>query len=281
MSRPNAIPALARLAQQHPLQLLQQTRLTASDVGSDGAWVVVLEVLKGEVTLAADLVADGLASSAGTRGDGVRVAGGDTHGGKVRLLTGLVGVSSLLVGWALELGEVDLAGAGDGEGRGLKVLLLGEQENKRAGLARVRRRNVEVKDRAGVAVDLAVVLGAVSLVGLLRVDRYDEVGVLVVSVQISWAHATGLSRSGRSRRGSTLRRSRGLGCRGGSRCRWLGCRHAHSRLAHSRRGRFGGRGTGSRGRGLRCRHALSRVALCRLRRLRSSRLSRASTAGSG
>lgn len=139
------------------------SHLALADIQAKRARVVVLEVVEGKVTLAADLVADSLSSSARARGNRVRVARSNGHGSKVGLLARLVGVGGLLAGRTLELGEVDLAGAGNSVGRSLEILLLWEQEDDGTGLARVRGGDVEVEDRASVAVDLAVVGCAICL----------------------------------------------------------------------------------------------------------------------
>jgi hypothetical protein len=103
-------------------------------------------VVEGEVSVAADLVTDSLASSTVTRSDHVGVTRGDGHRSKVRLLAGLVGIGGLLAGRTLELGEIDLAGARDCVRRGLEVLLLGEEEDDGACLARVGSGDIKVED---------------------------------------------------------------------------------------------------------------------------------------
>ena len=160
----------------------KRARLALADVQADRAGVVVLEVVKRKVSVAADLIADSLTSSAVIRGDHVRVARGDSHRSEVRLLTRLVGVGGLLASGALKLGEVNLTRARKGERRGLEVLLLGEQEDNGAGLAGIGSGYIEVEDRAGVTVDLTIVGSTEGLGGLLRVDRNDQVGILVGAI---------------------------------------------------------------------------------------------------
>jgi len=74
-----------------------------------------------------------------------------------RSLSRLVGPGSLLAGRRRQHADHALAGARDGVAGCLEILLFGEQEYNRAGLARVGRWDVEVEDGADVAVDFAVV----------------------------------------------------------------------------------------------------------------------------
>jgi len=92
----------------------------------------------------------------------------------------------------------------EGVGASLELALLREEEDERAGLASIGGRNIKVEDGGDSAVDGTVVLGAVRGVGRGRADRDNQVRVLVVTVDVSWA-STG------ARLGT--RRSRRTGCR--------------------------------------------------------------------
>jgi hypothetical protein len=213
--------------------------LALADVHADGAWVVVLEVIHGEVSAAADHVADGLASLAVTGLDGVCVTRAHLHGGNVFGLGGHVVVGSLFVGVALELADGALAVARHGVVRGFEVLLLGKHEHGGALLASHGGGDVKVEDGAGVAIDLAVVGCAVRLVRVLGVNRNDQVRVFVVAVEVHGAGVVTLGVlswlrfSGRSRLGLGGRRRLGLSRRSRMGLSW------RSRLGLNRRSGVG------------------------------------------
>jgi hypothetical protein len=165
------------------------TRLALANVHANRTGVPVLEVIHGEVAAAAHHVADSLASSAVTGVDGVGTAGGKGHGGDVAILGGLVAVGGVLVGCSLHLANSARSRARDGVAGSLKVLLLGKQEDGGALLASHGDGDVEVIDRAGVAVDRAVVRGAGGLVWAGRIDRDHQVRVLVGAVKILGARS--------------------------------------------------------------------------------------------
>jgi len=132
--------------------------------------------------------------------------------------------------------------------RSLQRRLLGEEEDERAGLAGVRGGQIEVEDGAFLWGDGAVVLRAVGLVGLGRVDGYDEVREFVRAVQVCWAASArcrrwSVGRAG-GRRWWSCRRWRGRSCYGirssglrddrrGSRLRAHHCSTASTRLESS------------------------------------------------
>jgi hypothetical protein len=234
--------------------------LALADVHADGAWVVVLEEIHGQVSAAADHVADGLACLTVTGLDGVCVTRAHLHGGNVARLGGHVVVGSLFVGVALELADGALAVARHGVVRGFEILLLGKHEHGGALLASHGGGDVKVEDGAGVAIDLAVVGCAVRLVRGLGVNGHDQVRVFVVAVEVHWAGVvtlgvwSGLGLSGRRRLSFRRRRRLGLSRRsrlglGGRRRLGLGGR---SRVGLSRRRRLGLGGRSGMGLGGRC-----------------------------
>jgi len=191
--------------------------LALADVHANGAWVVILEVVDGEVTAAANLVAHSLASFAVARLDGVGVAGAELHGSKIPSLSRSVAPSSLCVGIALELADGAFSLTRDCVVGGLKVRFLGQHEHGRASLTGVRGRDIEVEDSADVGADRAVVRGAIGLVGVLGVNGYNQMRVLVIAVEVLRAGTRGSWLGGRWRRRSWLGGSRHGSSRHGSR----------------------------------------------------------------
>lgn len=128
------------------MEALEASCLAGGDEEADWAWVPVLEELEAEATSGADLNALSGTSRARASGDDVAVAwreGGDG----TDLSTGAsVVVSSGLRSNVVEVGEGQTARAGHGEGRGLEVALLREEEDDSAGLAGVVLRDIEVED---------------------------------------------------------------------------------------------------------------------------------------
>ena len=173
--------------------------LAGRDVQTNGRRVVVLEVVQVGRASVRDLVANALASGAVEGGDLVRVTRGD--GESAEVLSDVRGVieGRLSGSRRLQLRDVDLAVAAEGIRRGLEVGLLREEEDERASLALVRVGNVEVEDRRDGVRDRAEVRGALSGVGLGRVNGHDQVRVLVVAGEVSGA---GRGRGGRGRRRS-------------------------------------------------------------------------------
>jgi hypothetical protein len=235
--------------QTHLLMTLNQSKVSSStvmnnlalaDVHANGAWVVILEVVDGEVTAAANLVAHSLASFAIARLDGVGVAGAELHGSKIPSLSRSVAPSSLCVGIALELADGAFSLTRDCVVGGLKVRFLGQHEHGRASLTGVRGRDIEVEDGADVGADRAVVRGAISLVGVLGVNGYNQMRVLVIAVEVLRAGTRGSWLRGRWRRRSWLGGSGHGSSRHGSRRGrhrlWWRSRLALSGLGGSRHG---------------------------------------------
>ena len=100
---------------------------------------------------------------------------------------GLVLVSGALLGGAVEIAELHLAGAGQGEGGSLELLLLGEEEVGRAALVGKGGGDVEVEDAADAVRGCAVERGSVRLAGLGRVDGNDQVRKLEVLGEVAGA----------------------------------------------------------------------------------------------
>lgn len=214
-------------------------RLAGSDIQTDGRGVVVLEVVEVGRAGVADLVRDGLASRAGEGGDGVVVARRDGEGTKLALDTRGVAVAGRLLGRGVQRSEANLAVTAEAERRGLEVFLLGEEEDERALLARVRRGDVEVKERRDGRSDGAIVRGARSLAWSGRVNRDDQVRELVVALlegSATSSRAGGRlgSRSAGRRRDARLRS--GSGSRS-SRFTWLRSRRRRGARLRSRGGR--------------------------------------------
>ena len=101
-------------------------RLVDVDVKADGARIEVLKVVETGVANGLHLDGDGLASAEGSLVDMVRVAGSYLLGAEHLVNLGLGLVSGALGTGRLEDAEFDLAGAGEGESRGLELRLLGE-----------------------------------------------------------------------------------------------------------------------------------------------------------
>lgn len=118
--------------------------LAGGDVETEGRGVVVLEKVEVGAARVLHLVADGLTSGAREGRDNVGVAGSDSGDTVVLLDARHVAVAGVGGHSRLERSEVDLAVTAESESRGLKVLLLGEEEDKAAGLVGVRLRDVKV-----------------------------------------------------------------------------------------------------------------------------------------
>lgn len=171
--------------------------LALGDVQANRRRVVVLEVVEASVANGVNLKRDGLASRAVKGGNQVAVAGRDAGGAVGLLDAGLVVVGGALARRAREAGEADVAGAGEGEGGGLEVLLLGEEEDEAALLALVLVGDVEVEDGGHAAGEVAKVRGAGGVVGRVLVDGDDQVGELVGAAQVDGASLGSGRRRGR------------------------------------------------------------------------------------
>lgn len=187
--------------------------LALTDISADRARIVVLEVVQRQAAGSTHLIGDCLTRSARVGHDCVRVARRYAVDGLDGLACTLVVERGLLASIGIALRELQTSRARDGEGRSLKVLLLWEKEDQSAGVARVRLGNVEVEERADIAIGLSVVGGSRGVGRLGRRDGHDQVRVLVLAVQIGRAAVSisivaGLSGSWGSRRLSWLRRCR-------------------------------------------------------------------------
>ena len=150
-------------------------RLVDVDVKADGARVEVLEVVETGVANGLHLDCDGLAGTARSLVDVVRIAGRHLLGAEDLLGLGLVLVSGALDAGRLQDAELDFAGAGEREGGGLELGLLGEEELERASLAGVGGGDVKVEDCADRAGGGTVERGVVALLGHGGVDGDDQV----------------------------------------------------------------------------------------------------------
>lgn len=92
-----------------------------------------------------------------------------------------------LHGRLVQVAELHFAGAGQSEGRGLELGLLGEEEVGRAALVPPGSRDVEVEDGADVVRGRAVEGGGVGLVGLGGVDGEDQVRKLEILGEVARA----------------------------------------------------------------------------------------------
>lgn len=118
--------------------------LAAGDEETNGRGVPVLEEVEVGAAGVLHLVADGLTSGALEGGDDVRVAWSNSLLTEVLLDRWHVAVAGVLSHRLGQLSKVDLAVTAESESGSLKVLLLGEEEDKAASLVRVRLRDVEV-----------------------------------------------------------------------------------------------------------------------------------------
>lgn len=168
------------------------SHLANGDVSTDWAWVVVLEVLQVKAISGRDLHADTLTSGASHAGNEVLVAGSDVGDGVADVAgSGNSVVGGLLSGWSSERGNLHATLAVEGEGRGLQIILLGEEEDERASLAGVLGLDVEVEDAAHSWGDGGEVRGTLSDRWVGRVDWHDEMWVLVSTAQVGWALLVG------------------------------------------------------------------------------------------
>lgn len=142
--------------------------LAGSDVQSQWRWVPVLEEVQAQAILGGKLDRLGSASLTVPSSNNIAVAGLRCDATKVTLDSGSIAPRSLLVGRAAELRAAQTARASELVRRGLEILLLREQENDRTLLSLVVLGYVEVEDRTGSRVDLAVVAGAVNVVRMIR-----------------------------------------------------------------------------------------------------------------
>jgi len=177
------------------IDISSKSRLASADVKSKRARVIVLEELESKTAGRGKLKADGGTGWALVGADDVGVARLEAADGTVlESLRWLVGVCGALVGGAGQNVRNKTTLTVEAVRASLELVQLWEQEDEGASLAGVRGRNVKVEDGRDGAVDSAVVLSAVSGVWRARRDWHDQVRVLVVTVDVSWA---GTGRGGR------------------------------------------------------------------------------------
>jgi hypothetical protein len=99
----------------------------------------------------------------------------------------LVAPRGVLAGGSLALGELEAARTGRSVARCLEILLLGEEEDQRAAVARVRLRDIEIEERAHIAISHSVVRSPRCFRRLGGRYRNNQVRVLVFAVQVCGA----------------------------------------------------------------------------------------------
>lgn len=139
--------------------------LADSDVQTERGWVVVLKEIQFGAARVLHFVADGLASRALKGGDEVGITGRDSKVPIVFLHCRGVVVGGRLGGSGLEGREVNLAVAAEGVRRGLKIFLLGEEEDKAARLSSVRGGDVKIENGRDGGRDGAIERRASSRIG--------------------------------------------------------------------------------------------------------------------
>lgn len=200
-----------------PFETWKRGNLADSNEETDGAWVPVLEELKFGTADGRNLVTNRLAGSTWATGDDVAVAGLDARDG-LQLGAGADTVVGSLLGWeGTELLEVKVTLVVEGVSTGLELALLREQEDKGAGLASVGVGDVKVEQSALSGRDSGVVLSTVGRGWVGRVNRHNQVRVLVGASKVGRASRArgGWCRRG-SRGGGSSRRGSGRSC--GSDC---------------------------------------------------------------
>lgn len=125
--------------------------LTVSDEETQRTGVPVVEPVKVSVFTGNHLVSDSLASRTSEGLNSGLTRSGDGEGTEVLGDTGLSVVGGAVGGGSGQLDEVDVAGSPGGVGSGLEILVSGEEEDERTGLAGPVAWNVEVEDCRGVA----------------------------------------------------------------------------------------------------------------------------------
>ena len=179
-------------------------RLASTDVKTQRRGVVVLEELEVQATSGGNLERDSGASGAGIHAKGVGratlelVDGADLLGD-----SGGVRVGGRLVSNTVQDSDGETTLVVEGVAGGLELVKLREEEDGRASLASVRGRDVEVEDGRNLGTDGAVVLSTVGLARVAGVNRDDQVGVLVSTVDVGRASGCGGSTAGNDGRGSS------------------------------------------------------------------------------
>lgn len=136
--------------------------LTRSDEKADRRGVPILKVREAEGAGGTGEDGNGRSSLAGTGGDNIAVSGGDVvDHAEVALDSRAGSVANAQGSRGGELVELDTAGAGHGEVRGLELRLHGEEEDDTALLARVAGGDVEVEDSAVARAKVRVVPSAI------------------------------------------------------------------------------------------------------------------------
>lgn len=190
--------------------------------------VPVLEEVEVGIASILHLVRDSLASWTRESGDEVRVTGRDGDLTQVLQDRGHVIVRGRFSSNLGQLRDIDLAVATECVVGGLEISPLREEEDQAAGLAGIRRRNVEVEDSRDGWGDCAKLRGTTRSTGRRRVHGNNQVRVLIVARGVTASQSRGAataSRVGRrSRRRSrahwdaTHARRLGARNRGGVRC---------------------------------------------------------------
>lgn len=204
--------------------------LTRGDEQADRRRVPILKVGEAERSGGAGKDGKGRSSLAGTSGDDVAVSRGNVVDRTEVALDSRAGaVADVQGSRGGELVELDTAGAGHGEVRGLELGLGGEEEDNAALLAGVAGGDVKVEDSAVAGAQVGVVLGAVGSAGGVLVDGDDGVRGLVragkvslasvavaISIAVTACSTAGMGRWSRGRRsglrGGRSRRGRSAGC---------------------------------------------------------------------
>jgi len=174
--------------------------LTGSDEKADSRGVPVLKPLEVEGAGGAGEDRDGGTSLASTGGDNVAVSGHNVvNHAKSALGSGAGSVADVQRSRRAKLVELDTAGTRHGEVRGNELVLVGEEEDDAALLARVAGGNVEVEDSAVARAQVSIVLSSVGSLRRVLVDRDDGVRGLVSAGEGGLASVSVSGTAGRGR----------------------------------------------------------------------------------
>ncbi len=123
-----------------------KTTLAHSDVESNRARIIILEIPQSAGAGTLQLEAHGLPTRARERRNAVGIPWAHARDAIIRLHARRIGVARGLGRNTTQEGEIN-GPAGPGEGGGDEVGLGGEEEDEGTGLAGIRGRDVEVEDR--------------------------------------------------------------------------------------------------------------------------------------
>lgn len=129
-------------------------------------WVPVFEEFKIGTSRILHLVGHGLSSLAREGGNQVRVARGDGDSSQALRDGWDIVIGGRAADSLRELADGNLAVTGEAIRSSLEIFLLGEQEDQAAGLARIRRRDIEVEGSGNSRIDSSVEPAAVGGIGL-------------------------------------------------------------------------------------------------------------------